>query len=610
MYALGGGAFTPYSYDHAGVALGSRENSAPSSLIADGGYSTDGARGGGAHAATMSPLYSLSPALFGSITSAGGVSSTSPEDDPSTPPPGLGLKAILFAEFDNIHGPQVVHQWPENFVSDQPGNTAKEIGLYGTYLIPHEALSGHVCVWTHGTWTYLTYPETFEDAKFFRNQYRTNLIFVFDAGRVEIEPFRSIIRRVSQAFQILERDFEWLSRQSKTAPLKAARTDADIPPTPNRGTAAGAAGAAVPEDAAAAAAGPAPTEADAAAAEDAEAPAAAPSSSIGDMPPITTVLRRLVEGLNTNHEAVVDFGVNNGVILSFKYFSPMPAPPEIDPWDVPVLIHLPSDDDISEMDLALQWILPRIDNVRSVAVIANVLGMPVASCCVAVRHLAYHGIIKVIDIFQNSNIYTLAPSPFAAFSTTVAGTPLDWTCRYCSRDVNDPISLVALLSFFQAFGCQPLDPGARSDAGLAGLKRVEAVLRYFDDLPGANAVYTGRHGAGASEKAKLEKFRSEWRDELRKKLSVRHAIAFGVFSGFLKRVHEIPVYDSHKASKAPDDRRRLQETEEFKPLYDILAGANGRSVDDICLTLTLTTRRPWARADIMAFEKCCNILLK
>ena len=87
-------------------------------------------------------------------------------------------------------------------------------------------------------------------------------------------------------------------------------------------------------------------------------------------------------------------------------------------------------------------------------------------------------------------------------------------------------------------------------------------------------------------------------------------MAFGVLSGFLRRVHEMPVFDSHRAAQHPLDRRRLQATEEFKPLYDILAGAKGRCVDDICVTLTQSTSRHWSRRDVMQFADCCNVLLK
>ena len=430
---------------------------------------------------------------------------------------GLGLKAILFAEFHNVHGPIVASQWPEEFLPQTDSakerlETTKDMGLYGTFLIPHEALSGHLCTWSHGRHTFLTCPVTYEDPKYFRNQYRTNLIFVFESTAL-VQPFHSVIRRVSQSFQVLERDFEWVSRQSKTSTLhkkgdtagqKAAAQPTESTPSAQRDDAV------------------LDAEAESQHCADVDEPLVKSGSThvddvvgdAGDMPSIGQVLRQIGEGLNTNHEAVIEMG--RGEVLTFKYFPPIADPPEVHPWQVPVVVSVPSPEDVSEWDLALKMIVPRVNDKTTVAVLAHILGMPVQSCCFAVRHLVYYGYVKMIDVFQYSNIYRLFPNAFAPFSVS----KIDQSALvYCSKDPADPISPVALINFFQAFGAQADDKVFKEGWGGGGalreFKRVETVLMCFDDK------YVG--GAYSASERKLDKWRNEWRSDTAKKLSVSHA---------------------------------------------------------------------------------------
>eukprot|EP00659_Diplonema_papillatum_P002838 gene2838-4446_t len=513
---------------------------------------------------------------------------------PSSPiDKGLGLRAVLFAEFDNVHGPVVTHQWPEGFVPKKDVASArermeatKEMGLYGTYLIPHEALSGHTCTWTHKDHTFLTYPITYEDPKYFRNQYRTNLIFVFSA-ETDIKQFHPVIRRVSQAFQMLERDFEWLSRQGNTlvkkhgprpsqegerllpgsqqqqaaqsrseslvaAQLTAslfpvvdvahALVDATAPLTPGHLSTSGETDHFPTQSSTVFAEEPDAREDPTSTEPDHEATQSAPHATheVFDMPDITSVLHQVVEGLNTKQEAVIE--MNLGVILTFKYFPPIPNPPEVFPWDVPVLLKHPSAEDLNDWDLTLQMILPRLDDSSTVAVIAHTLCMSLSTCCFAVRHLVYYGYVKTVDVFQYTNIYTLLPVPFAAFSSSTLEAA---SLATVSRDVSDPISAVALTNFYQSFGAEPLarssaaashtlladslasvnDTGGHaSDLGGSGkrheLKRLEAVLRYFDEKMPPDRSGTGTY---RQTERKLEKWRYEWKDEVRRKLHVKNA---------------------------------------------------------------------------------------
>ena len=472
---------------------------------------------------SMSPVFPLTPV-------ASENSLVKQHDD-------IGLRAILFAEFNNVHGPMVAYQWPENFIprtdsAKERLETTKDMGLYGTFLIPHEALSGHLCSWTHGRYTFLTCPVTYEDPKYFRNQYRTNLIFAFDS-HAQIKPFHSVIRRVSQSFQMLERDFEWVSRQSKTATLTRGDAPTDTPSRSDKsgdkngiGAPSELLGKSRPsvvslEDALLQTPVPAAGAEDAAPAGGQQAAAGddcgASMGPIADMPSISQVLKEVGEGLCNNNEAVIELG--RGEILTYKYFPPIPCPPEVQPWDVPVQLHTP--ENTGEWDLALQMIIPRVDGRRTVAAIAHLLDMPVQACCYAVRHLVYYGFVRTIDVFQYSNIYTLIPRTFAHFCGQRVRDPN--VLRYVSRDPTDPIAIVPLIQFYQVFGAHSQDSYAFAldvPGALDEFKRVETVVRLFGEQHGSSGGMW--RGAERGER-KLGKWRSEWRDEVQKKLSVRHA---------------------------------------------------------------------------------------
>eukprot|EP01064_Diplonema_japonicum_P018211 TRINITY_DN2689_c0_g1_i4.p1 TRINITY_DN2689_c0_g1~~TRINITY_DN2689_c0_g1_i4.p1 ORF type:complete len:484 (+),score=135.32 TRINITY_DN2689_c0_g1_i4:722-2173(+) len=427
--------------------------------------------------------------------------------------PTIALEAILFAEFDNVHGPVIAHQWPLDFIPQgdcarDRMETAQDLGLYGTYLIPHEALSGHISTWTHGLHTFLSYPTTFQDPKYFRNVYRSNLIFVFPSTGSDHVAYHSVIRRVSQAFQMLERDFEWVSRQSRTATLAPKTRDPPDMPTPNKEVKRDEEGL-----------GSSTSYEDMMAVD--EEP-----RGVVDMLSITDVLQLLVDGLNERNEVVIPFD-KNGVILTFKVFARIPDPVEVNTWDVPILLHKPSQDEISDWDLSLQMIVPILSDQRfgnrTVAVIAHALSMSPATCCFAVRHLVYFGYVRTIDIFQYSNYYTLVPHSFAVLAS---GTVDSYALRFVSCDASDPVSQVSLTNFYQSFGMNPLhNPvyhrhGAHCDTTRSsGYKRVQEVLQYLDD------GIQGGQVAGRVDRAerRFERWRTEWKTDLKERLSVRHA---------------------------------------------------------------------------------------
>jgi len=92
--------------------------------------------------------------------------------------------------------------------------------------------------------------------------------------------------------------------------------------------------------------------------------------------------------------------------LYLKLFPQLSPPPEILSHQVPIQIRdLSSLVKEEEWDLTLQQIIPFIDGVNHVKRITQMTGTNIELVKKCLQHLYYYGLIKIIDIFQYSNIY-------------------------------------------------------------------------------------------------------------------------------------------------------------------------------------------------------------
>eukprot|EP01062_Namystynia_karyoxenos_P035788 TRINITY_DN2612_c0_g2_i1.p2 TRINITY_DN2612_c0_g2~~TRINITY_DN2612_c0_g2_i1.p2 ORF type:complete len:719 (+),score=246.18 TRINITY_DN2612_c0_g2_i1:116-2272(+) len=686
------------------------------------------------HEAAAAVAAAASPALSFSCTDALG-----PEDGPR----GL-IRSILYAEFDNTRGPVIAHRWPKDWMFPQDDEEADwhDIGLYHSYLIPSDAISGRVCTWSHHAHTFLSCPVTLTSPRYFRNQYKFNLIFCFDV-HADIRPFQTVIRKVAQCFQMLEQDIGWLYRQSRTQaraaklakappgrhrwregerasvtgvqtaeellallagsnigikpeqarrymgrtgmvtrvwltegivrlqfvdlpdrpehelPFAAVQRPQDRPAegppptppdeapgppvTPKRVRAA--TSAAVPErekdgeapaggtgEAPAAAGAPAPVSSGAEAVQG----AAVVCRGAGGKPTIAEVLRQMMDGLNTQQECIVDIDESNQ--LTVKYFPHIPSPKEVNSWDVPILFTCPLREDLAEWDMALRHIVERTDGKRTVASIAMETQMPLSNACHAVRHLVFYGVVDTIDAFQWSNIYELDAACYASWIKEVQGVDgrgvtqaADDAAAFVSRE-GHAASVEALMCFYRQFGMRS-DASTRRRAPPQHLQTVEQVCHEFDRAAqqaqsqeprgqeahghGNDASRRGRRTARRLRECEIEKYNS-WRkrtvDSIQDCICPRWAVAYGVLRGLLRRVHEVPIYDSAKAAGAPCEKQALEEGN--GALYDMLS--QGRCIDDICTQLNVDcmqryhkgeTPEPqqWSRADVMRFDSCFTV---
>lgn len=147
---------------------------------------------------------------------------------------------------------------------------------------------------------------------------------------------------------------------------------------------------------------------------------------------LSRILEAVLEGLNTRGECFIAVDAFDTIALKLFLTSLLPDPPEINLFDVPVRLRdlnllaegseavvwkdertndgvlmrgLTNNNSNSCWDLGLTTLLPHIDGVNFVRVIAEKADMDTGLVCSGLRQLLFYGLIGMVDIFQYSNIY-------------------------------------------------------------------------------------------------------------------------------------------------------------------------------------------------------------
>jgi hypothetical protein len=105
--------------------------------------------------------------------------------------------------------------------------------------------------------------------------------------------------------------------------------------------------------------------------------------------------------LNHFHECQVPI---DGEMISLKIFPRYPLPPPVPNHAVPVLVVALQ---TKRWDLTLISILPFVNGINTVQKISELADVDVNLVKLALQHLIYYGTVKLIDIFQFSNVYCL-----------------------------------------------------------------------------------------------------------------------------------------------------------------------------------------------------------
>eukprot|EP01006_Ploeotia_vitrea_P056073 TRINITY_DN68064_c7_g1_i1.p1 TRINITY_DN68064_c7_g1~~TRINITY_DN68064_c7_g1_i1.p1 ORF type:complete len:424 (-),score=48.60 TRINITY_DN68064_c7_g1_i1:38-1309(-) len=263
-----------------------------------------------------------------------------------------GLEAVLFAEFDNVKGPKIKYQHPPNILSQEVEDSLSP------YLLPGTDFSKDVVIFNEGDKLFIGFPQSIEGRKYCRNYFMFNLIFMLDKWD-DVECYTNTLIKLSNIFEQLERENEFLLRQSPSARQPGVEPSKHLPP-------------------------PSPDE-----------------------PTIPHIIEQFYIQLRKSQKVVIPIDATN--IITIKAISTRPEPPEVNLWDVPVPIQDLAKYCTGDMDAALIAIAAKIDGVRHVGHILHVLTMDTDIVVKGLRHLLYYNCITLVDIFQFGNRYAATP---------------------------------------------------------------------------------------------------------------------------------------------------------------------------------------------------------
>ncbi len=104
------------------------------------------------------------------------------------------LVSVIFSEFDNVVGPKIVFQVPDNQLSKDQYDSISD------YIITdEEGLCNRTVTVTSNGYTIMGYPLKLEDKKYGRNKYLFNIALVFaEENGEEIPRYRSSLEKLAK----------------------------------------------------------------------------------------------------------------------------------------------------------------------------------------------------------------------------------------------------------------------------------------------------------------------------------------------------------------------------------------------------------------------------
>ncbi len=203
------------------------------------------------------------------------------------------------------------------------------------------------------------------------------------------------------------------------------------------------------------------------------------------------ILRRMRADLNSR--ASCSIRIDDANVLNVKLFPLLPPPPRVNDFDVPVRVSKLDAMVTREWDLTMQHIIPLIDGIRYVKLIALEAKVETEMVKACVRQLLFYNCVVLIDIFLYSNVYAATPR----ISEFLGSEEMQQQCQaYVTRQGRKPATPKRLFELYAA-----LKPGTRLS---------NFCQRYHRRVQEAN-------------------------------IDDRRFITFGLVHGLLRRVHEYAV---------------------------------------------------------------------
>lgn len=373
------------------------------------------------------------------------------------------------------------------------------------FIIPRREFCGRLIAVVANGHRIIGYPTCISDnQKYDRNDLIFNFCFVLDE-RAPWAPYTSIVKKMARVLRSLEEQSNFLSTQSNA-----------------------------PDDGA----------------FDFE-------SSHAHATSMSALCEMIHEDLNNYSECMIPINTahdpdsltrqktaDDATLLNLKLFPLRPQPPVVHTWHVPLSLVRFSSMQTVHWDLTVQRVIPFIDGINSISIIATLADTDLELTVNAITHLVYYGCILLLDIFSFNAIY--APTPEIAIF--VADEAAQEECR---RYIASPVSI---------FGKDPetiraLTSKTLKSANISERNTHTVPLHTTIDPPSSAHVmdlyFSLRHGQALREWCLAHASQLSGID-------VRRFITFGIIKGFLYRIHRYAVASARPGS--PDEPRATGST--------------------------------------------------
>lgn len=455
----------------------------------------------------------------------------SPTLPPPLPPDKCPLFCCFYAEFDNVVGPQIIHQSPPNFMdqpidrmeeSDQINNTllqktfnndegeenkaTKETGSEKSifdstcdYIITGNELAGKMLSVSTHNMHILTRPTVISDKRYERNSLFFCVGFVIRRSESK-SPFRPCLARWADALLKLEVEHNFLSNKKGQ---------------------------------------------------------------------LQSILRTLLMRLNAGECNLVL--TREQAALNLKLFRPPKtmAPPVAD-YVVPVLLRKDWQIQMFDWDLAINWVVNNIDGISNAKALSEKLEVDLEMVEACLRVLFHHNVIALVDMFFYSNRYEATGKELLLDSKL-----LDHAMEFVAKGrgyVSNFDDSDHTTKFF-AKANSTTHSGSVIVAPLTDevLKGALVELYYSFDRTKTMADVLCERTRNATMNQQQQQ---QWQQIL-EELDHRRFITFGVIHGLLQRVHNYPLATGISAT-----RQSSNAASSSSFAYQVAAQMNGRSCDD------------------------------
>jgi len=385
------------------------------------------------------------------------------------------IKSIFYARFHPERGPKVLHQVPEGSVIPCQSSATAQTPFFdfqsvSDYIIPRREFCDRLLVVCCNHHRIVGFPVCItNDLKYDRNDFIFNFCVVLDEDE-QWSAYASVVKKLARVFKNLEEQGNFLSKEEERDDLIVAGQE-----------------------------------------------------GYGGGAKVYALCEMIMEDLNNYCECMIPIDESN--TLNLKLFPSRPPPPPVHGWHVPLSIVRFSSLQTSSWDLTVQRIIPYIDGVHPVSMIATLSDSDLALTRRAIAHLVFYGCVLLLDIFSFSAMY----APTAEISVLVTEESMQDECRrYIASSIShfgkDAAQIRALTSSLNSFP-KSKSPGTIALASQASESAIPSRSEVID-------LYTSlRQGLSLRDWCLSHSLQLA-------NVDIRRFITFGIIKGFLYRVHK------------------------------------------------------------------------